>query len=321
MQKIILFTLIAVLSASVFAGGPGTTGVNYLRIGMGARAVAMGEAQVAITDSVDAMYWNPAGLALVKRYEVGLMHLAYWQGISYESAAFVLPMKDIGVFAIGGTYINSGSIDKTIETTSGSNYLLAGTTFSYSAFSATVSYANNFLIEKQPVFLGASLKAVSDSIDGTSAIALGVDAGMMYLLAKNLLVGMSVTNLGTVFGENAMMPLTVKAGAGYKFGVAEGHSVIVALDGVLPVDAGLKANFGVEYGINKVFFLRSGYKLNYDLESISAGAGFRTSFGGAAYELDYAFVPGKDDIGSTHRISLIVRFGYPLLKPGEEFRD
>ena len=143
----------------------------------------------------------------------------------------------------------------------------------------------------------------------------------MYLLAKNLLIGMSLTNVGTVLGEDAMMPLTLKAGAGFKMGLIEGHSIIVALDGVLPADAGLKANLGVEYAINKIFFLRGGYKLNYDLESLSAGAGFRTNLGGAAYELDYAFVPGSDDIGSTHRVSLIVRFGYPLLKPGEEFKD
>ncbi len=318
MKRLVLFLIISAAAVSVFAGGPGTTGVNYMRIGMGARAEGMGEAQVAIADNVDAIYWNPAGLAFVRKYEIGLMHLVYWQGISYESAGAVIPMKNVGVFAVGGTFINSGSIDKTVENNTGSNYTLNGT-FNYSAYSAQVSYASKFILESQPVYLGATLKFVGDGIDGTSAMAVGADIGGIYVLAKNLLVGASIANIGTVLGEDAGMPLTMRIGAGYRIpGFSEGHAAILAVDGVLPIDAGIKANIGIEYGINRQIFLRTGYKFNYDLESLTFGAGYRMNSNGTQYEIDYAFAPGLEDIGGTHRISLIVRFGSPLSLPGEE---
>ena len=318
MKRLLLFLIVLSLAAAALAGGAGTTGVNYMRIGMGARAEGMGEAQVAIADNVDAIYWNPAGLAFVRKYEIGLMHLIYWQGISYESAGAVIPMRNVGVFAVGGTFINSGAIDKTVENSTGSNYTLDGT-FNYSAYSAQVSYANKFILENQPVYLGATLKYVGDGIDGTSASALGADIGGIYVLAKNLLIGASISNIGTVFGENAGMPLTMRLGAGLRLpGFSEGHSLILAADGVLPIDAAIKGNIGAEYGMNRQIFLRAGYKLNYDLESMTFGAGYRLNSNGTVYEIDYAYAPGLQDIGATHRISLIVRFGSPLTSVGEE---
>jgi hypothetical protein len=41
----------------------GTSSGTFLRIGVGARAVAMGETFVAVANDPSAIYWNPAGLA------------------------------------------------------------------------------------------------------------------------------------------------------------------------------------------------------------------------------------------------------------------
>lgn len=43
-------------------GGPGTTGAVELKIPVGPRAIAMGEAFVAVANDANAIYWNPAGL-------------------------------------------------------------------------------------------------------------------------------------------------------------------------------------------------------------------------------------------------------------------
>src|SRR5688572_11594007 len=51
---------------SAWASGAGTTGADVLKIGVGARAMAMGEAYAAQADDVSSLYWNPGGLALMQ---------------------------------------------------------------------------------------------------------------------------------------------------------------------------------------------------------------------------------------------------------------
>ena len=56
---------------------------EFLNIGVGARALGMGNANVASAEGVNAGYWNPAGLLQQKNdLEVGLMHAEYFAGIA-----------------------------------------------------------------------------------------------------------------------------------------------------------------------------------------------------------------------------------------------
>ena len=41
----------------------GSAGAQFLKIGVGARYQALGEASVAMANDAYSMYWNPAGLA------------------------------------------------------------------------------------------------------------------------------------------------------------------------------------------------------------------------------------------------------------------
>ena len=56
--------LVTMMTTASTAGGVGTTGAQFLKIGTGARPVAMGYAFSAVADDLNALYWNPAGLAL-----------------------------------------------------------------------------------------------------------------------------------------------------------------------------------------------------------------------------------------------------------------
>ena len=44
-----------------------------LKIGVGARAIGMGEAYTAQADDVSSLYWNPAGLALMQERQASFM--------------------------------------------------------------------------------------------------------------------------------------------------------------------------------------------------------------------------------------------------------
>ncbi|MFH1074139.1 MAG: PorV/PorQ family protein [Candidatus Firestonebacteria bacterium] len=313
-----IFVLIAgmlFISCSVYAGGPGTTASNFLRIGTGARASGMGEAQVAISDNVDSVYWNPAGLALVKNTEISLMHLIYWQGISYEYAAIALPIKKIGTFGIGIDYLNSGNIDKTTENATGSDYTAAGS-FSYEAFAGTISYGNKFVIEKMPINMGASIKVVGDKIEDDLVLGAGLDIGLTSELIKNGYLGAAIQNIGVTFAKNTLLPMQLKVGGGYLLEVlGKDHLIVGAVDGIFPFDSSIKLNAGMEYSYQKTFFIRVGYKVNYALENLTAGAGFRLNIDRMQYELNYSYTPGLEDVGTSHRISLLVRLGLPM--PGD----
>src|SRR5262245_6154523 len=60
---LMLFFLLASGSSLLASGKAGTSGAAFLKIGTGARATALGEAVTAVVDDVNAVSWNPAGLA------------------------------------------------------------------------------------------------------------------------------------------------------------------------------------------------------------------------------------------------------------------
>ena len=49
---------------------PGTTGADFLKIGVGARQAAMGNAFAGVADDATAIYWNPGGLGFADRWNI-----------------------------------------------------------------------------------------------------------------------------------------------------------------------------------------------------------------------------------------------------------
>ncbi len=69
---------------------------EFLNIGVGARGLAMGSAQVASVNDGTAGYWNPAGLTGVQDHaNVNAMHAEYFSGIGkFDYASVALPMSN-----------------------------------------------------------------------------------------------------------------------------------------------------------------------------------------------------------------------------------
>src|SRR4051812_25663038 len=98
-------------AATASAADPGTTSANFLKLGVGPRAVAMGEAQVGVADDVYATYWNPAGLAQLQNREAGFVQTQYIQDIQSQYLAYAHPHPTLGTLAGSFNYLNVGKFD------------------------------------------------------------------------------------------------------------------------------------------------------------------------------------------------------------------
>src|SRR6266480_2601316 len=108
MKYTVLLALAMFSASTVEAADNGTTAADFLKLGIGPRAIAMGEAQVGLADDVYATYWNPAGLATLQVQEAGFVQTQYLEDITEQYVAYALPRPKLGTFAGSFTYLHVG---------------------------------------------------------------------------------------------------------------------------------------------------------------------------------------------------------------------
>src|SRR5262245_2441114 len=84
-------SIFLLIPCSIFGAGPGTSGSTFLKIGVGARPAALGDAYLALSDDASGFHWNPAGLAQTLLPEISLMHNEYFADIKYEYVGYSMP--------------------------------------------------------------------------------------------------------------------------------------------------------------------------------------------------------------------------------------
>ncbi len=295
--------LILLSSLPAFAESPGTSAVNFLKIGTGAKGSAMGEAQAAVTEDVNASYWNPAGLARVRFQEISLMHYELVEGIRYQQAVYGRPTPKYGTFAGGVSLLDYGSIQGyspgglPTGSVEASNLLL------------TASWAKQFS-EKSKLSGGASLKYLRSDLAGFKASVPMVDLGVLYPFDWGRLHGLrlagTVRNLGPKIKYDrtgSPLPRQLVIGSGLS---ALGGNLNIALDIVSPSDNDPYLATGIEYQLFDIVKLRAGYNglSKFIGDGVTYGMGLQFN----NWNIDYALVP-FGDLGSTNRISVGVRFG------------
>ena len=279
---IILILILLPLPSLALVFDPGETGGTFLKIGIGAAPIGMGEAYTALAEDVSAVYWNPAGLVRVKDLEASFMHLEWFQGIRYETLSYAQPLGGLGVIGLtaAGLYTNIGGkvtgapgVAEGWELNSEGYYVVVGPDYSAYDLGLILSYAYLLNIEDNPLALGASLKGIMETIDTYSGFGAGFDLGGIYYLGeaawyKNLdldpielklfipkKVGAVVQNIGGIGamrpgGEGAPLPIILKAGAGYDFSFFDVDQLTLGIDLHQPLDNQTRLNLGGEYKYN-----------------------------------------------------------------------
>ena len=286
--------------ASEFGSGARGTGAGeFLKLGVGARAEAMGEAHAAAADDASSLYWNPAALARAGSSAV-FMHAPYVDKSFYDYAAYSQPLGE-GAAGLGLQYFTAGALNETDAT---------GTTigtFRPYALALSAGYARSW----SGISWGLSGKLIREQIVA-NAHSLAVDLGALKegLVDGRLAVGATLTNLGQglrLESERYDLPMAFRIGGAYR--VAGG--LLAAMDAIFARDDGPQGAFGVEYrqGGARWWALRGGYRTGVAADAGGlAGASFGGGLGFGSLSVDYAFMP-LGGLGYTHRISLGWRIG------------
>lgn len=287
--------------AAFASAGRGTSAAGFLRLGVGARALAMGEAATAAVDDASALYWNPAGLTRARARSVLMMYGGLPGDAAFGAAAIVQPLGRWSVGA-GAQYLDYGSI---AETDSLARDVGA---FKPRDLSAGAGAAYDF----GPFSAGLGLKRVSTTVLRTAS-ALAADLGVQSapLLDERLRLGLAVVNAGgslKLDQEYDPLPLTARAGVSWK----AGPSWLLAADAAAPRDGAPYGALGAEWGMTEAglgFFLRGGLNTRAladgdGLSGLSLGFGARAR----AATFDYALIT-LGSLGLTHRLSVSLRLG------------
>jgi len=296
-----LLCLIAVCMpvAALAGGSPGDAGLLFLRLGLGTREAAMGGAGVASTEGAAAAYWNPTRPAFDPEGTEVIFQQQSWLGVFDYTAAALTHHGSFGVIGITFTGLFSEEIPRYGLDNAG---VPEGSFKPYDlAFGA--SYSRRL---GEEFALGAQAKLVYEKIDIYSGSVILFDLFASWNLSKlpGLSLAVSATNLGgemTINEEPFKAPQTVTVGGAWTMMSGELDRLTLAADVAFFNDGNEKAHVGAEVKIVPELALRLGYRLNYENQGLTAGAGFRYSLLG----LGYAYEDISDDaLDSGHRISL-----------------
>ena len=316
-HKNVLLTLVLVLAAGM-ALGPGragateifekvgTIGGQFLKIGIGARAAGMGEAYTSIADDVSAVYWNPAGVARLSGNIVAFHHAAWPASLDLNQGTYVFSVGFIpGMLAVHARALSMDPVVKTDTTHPEGD----GTFFDAGDVAFGVTYGRSFT---DKFSAGITANYVQEKLADYTASTATFDFGVLYDTGfRSLRLGMAISNIGAemqFIEDTVKMPILFRLGSSINLVQSGPHRLLSAVEFSHPPDNAERANWGAEYGFRDFFFLRGGYKFNYDTEGLTGGAGVKFPASVAANaRLDYAYTDFQT-LGSVSRFSVELAF-------------
>lgn len=282
----------------------GSAGLQFLKIGVGARECAMGEAATADYKDVNALFWNVAGLAYVQKKEISFTHSNWLVNSQHYAAVAAIPFNQ---FVVALSFVTL-AIDDFEETTV---LMPDGTGQMVSAYDFLIGLAFSRRFT-QKLSIGGQIKFVQEKLDTYSANNILFDIGTLYETGfRNLRLAFSFQHFGPdmrITRQKFRTPLIFRIGAADKIFDNEKFCLTTGIDLVHPTDNNEWINAGVEFTFLKAVSLRGGYRYNRDEGRVTLGAGFVLIRSFADFKIDYAFMPFGDIFNEIHRFSVGMAF-------------
>lgn len=292
----------------------GQTTMTFLDIDVGARAVGMGSAFTCMDGDVNALYWNPAGVARIKGRALSISNTQWIADIGQYAFAAAYGAGNLGTFGVSFMIMDNGELERTIPIDPGvpaqvaeypQGYYLDGT-YTVQQWVAGLAYArqitDKFSIGGQIKYVYEDLgrsdiavpydslgefkdyKMVKDAENNEGTIAL--DFGTIYYFGfKDLRIGMSFRNFAqpvTYAFESFNLPVTFKIAVSMDvlslFPETENHQLQISVVSVNPYDGGERIHIGSEYIFRNLLALRAGYRWVNFKNPTNTGA-FSAGFG------------------------------------------
>lgn len=298
MKRVLLF---AVMICAMRAEAQ-DTGMGLMRIGVNARAGAMGDAQVAATRNAFATYWNPAGLADAPN-ALGASHRIWVGGLRAYDVAARLPAGSTGAWGLALTATDSGDLEA--RESPGA----ADGTFSAQFLSFSASYARRV----NSLRVGVTAKLLRERIYNTSASGYAFDAGVQLDILRGLAtLGAAYRNAGRMSvleQQRTPLPRLLQGGiAFHPFQIvadADGTRLLdlmATLEMSHLFDSSLsRLHAGLSVTIMELVDLRGGYVTKDELRNFTYGLGLRFT----SIMMDYAFIPFEEGFSDPgHVLSL-----------------
>ena len=206
----ILFLLSFTLFTQLF--DPGATGYTFLKLGVGVRPVAMGNAFTALSDDGNAIFWNPSGLGVVNSYYVSGMAMSHLVYFGYYNLSSAIPLGKFGGIGIGFSYLTGTDIEY-------SEHGEQGNEFRNSDMLLNVGYGKA-IGRKKIVSFGGAVKVVRSQLYRYSAYGVLADFGVILNPFKYIYFGTVIKNLGPPrrFIERwEWPPVNFRQGIAFKF--------------------------------------------------------------------------------------------------------
>jgi len=281
----------------------GTAGLQFLKIGIGAKETAMGEAVTSLVNDANSVFWNPSGIAYIENYQVSFSHNSWLASSKHNSAVFAFPLSSF-VFAFSAASLQINEFEETTALMpDGTGRMVSAGDYVF-GFAAARRFTDRLSI-------GLQVKYVHEKLDDYSLNNFLFDVGAIYATGfRDLTLGFSLQHFGPdmrLLNQDFRTPLLFRLSASDKFIINEDFVIIGAAELVHPTDNNEWVNLGIEFQLLKYVALRGGHRINVDEGKWSFGFGLTPPvFGGISTRIDYAFVLSENVFDNVHRFSVMV---------------